>query len=87
MYVFESKVKRRSTRDRWSTTRSPRSTSDHALPVSYELSAQGYDPAGGPGISFHQPVPNQMYSQEFKQWRNLGGVTHQGVPVPTGATP
>ncbi|MFF3377886.1 RHS repeat-associated core domain-containing protein [Streptomyces sp. NPDC002680] len=56
------------------------------VPVSYEISAKG-TLNGKPGLALAQVVPNLMYSNKFRNWRNIGMGTYQGVPVPTGATP
>ncbi|MGW0576254.1 LamG-like jellyroll fold domain-containing protein [Streptomyces sp. NPDC002920] len=56
------------------------------VPVAYEMSAHG-TLDGKPGLSLDVVVPNMMYSNKFDYWSNIGTVTHQGSPVPTGATP
>ncbi|MEV5943426.1 LamG-like jellyroll fold domain-containing protein [Streptomyces sp. NPDC051994] len=68
-------------------TVTPKYMGSRTVPVSYEMMANGYDPDGNPGISFDEVVPNQVYSVKFGNWRNLGGVTFGGKPVPTGVTP
>ncbi|MCX4589839.1 DNA/RNA non-specific endonuclease [Streptomyces sp. NBC_01549] len=56
------------------------------VPVAYEIEASG-TLNGKPGLSLDDVVPNMMYSNRFKNWSNIGTVSHQGKPVPTGATP
>ncbi|MEU0586502.1 LamG-like jellyroll fold domain-containing protein [Streptomyces sp. NPDC006132] len=56
------------------------------VPVAYELTARG-TLNGKPALTLDVPVPNMMYSTRFKNWYNIGAVTHLGKPVPTGATP
>ncbi|WP_346770308.1 RHS repeat-associated core domain-containing protein [Streptomyces sp. Z423-1] len=56
------------------------------VPVVYEITAHG-TLNGKPRLSLDIPVPNMMYSNKFKNWYNIGLVTHKGIPVPTGATP
>ncbi len=53
------------------------------VPVAYEMTAHG-TLNGEPGLSLGVPVPNMMYSNKFKGWYNIGLVTFNGVPVPTG---
>jgi hypothetical protein len=56
------------------------------VPVSYEMTVHG-TLNGRPGLALDEVVSNVMYSNNFNNWYNIGGVTHQGNPVPTGATP
>ncbi|MCX2928396.1 LamG-like jellyroll fold domain-containing protein [Streptomyces sp. NEAU-W12] len=56
------------------------------VPVAYEMTAHG-TLNGKPGLSLDDVVPNMMYSNKFKGWYNIGGVTYKGKAVPTGATP
>jgi hypothetical protein len=56
------------------------------VPQSFEITASGTF-AGKPGLAFNEVVPNLMYSNKFRNWHNIGMVTYQGVPVPTGAMP
>ncbi|MFF4155496.1 LamG-like jellyroll fold domain-containing protein [Streptomyces sp. NPDC001678] len=64
----------------------PKYSGDRTVPVSFEMSADGVYGDGRPGVKFDVVVPNSLYSPRFDQWRNLGTVTHQGVPQPTGGT-
>jgi hypothetical protein len=63
----------------------PKYMGPRTVPVSYELTASG-TLNGTPGLSLAEVVPNMMYSNRFSNWYNIGGVSHQGRPVPTGAT-
>nr|WP_308434583.1 LamG-like jellyroll fold domain-containing protein [Streptomyces melanogenes] len=88
MLKFENQVKRAIDGDQVvHYTVTPKYMGPRTVPVSYEMSAQGYDRQGNPGIKFSDVVTNQIYSAKFGHWRNLGGVTYQGIPIPTGGTP
>ncbi|MFI2072164.1 LamG-like jellyroll fold domain-containing protein [Streptomyces triculaminicus] len=62
----------------------PKYAGNRTVPVSFEMSAHGMYEDGRRGVSFDEVVPNSLYSPKFNQWRNLGTVTQQGVPKPTG---
>ncbi|MEU4211514.1 LamG-like jellyroll fold domain-containing protein [Streptomyces sp. NPDC026206] len=62
----------------------PKYSGDRTVPVSFEMSAQGTNADGSPGIEFDEVIPNSLYSPKFRQWRNLGTVTYGGSPQPTG---
>ncbi|PWI14475.1 hypothetical protein DI272_10165 [Streptomyces sp. Act143] len=55
------------------------------VPVAYEMSATG-TLNGQPGLMLDDVVPNMMYSNKDSNWSNIGTVTHQGKPLPTGNT-
>nr|WP_234430898.1 LamG-like jellyroll fold domain-containing protein [Streptomyces sp. NRRL F-4489] len=60
---------------------------NRTVPKGYEMVAQGVAADGTRGISLDKFVPNDMYSNKFGDWRNIGRISLGGNPVPVGGTP
>ncbi|WNZ12103.1 RHS repeat-associated core domain-containing protein [Streptomyces sp. 11x1] len=88
MYNFESRTNRAIESGqvvRYSVT--PKYDGARTVPVAFQIAASGVYKNGAPGIDFDTVVPNSLYSPSRQQWRNLGLVTHNGVPQPIGSMP
>ncbi|MEV6450157.1 LamG-like jellyroll fold domain-containing protein [Streptomyces anulatus] len=57
------------------------------VPMAFRMKADGVNPDGSQGIQVNRTISNSLYSKKFNQWRNIGIVTHHGVPAPTAGTP
>ncbi|MGW7287761.1 LamG-like jellyroll fold domain-containing protein [Streptomyces sp. NPDC054847] len=85
MYFFEAQVREAVNEGQVVMyTVNPRYDGPRTVPVSFEMRARGVHPDGSLGINFDEVVPNSLKSKRFNQWRNLGVVTHNGVPQPVG---
>ncbi|MFE4828718.1 DNA/RNA non-specific endonuclease [Streptomyces sp. NPDC056672] len=85
MYTFESQVQEAVVQGQTVSYHVvPRYADTRTVPVSYEITARGITAGGRLGLVLDEVVPNMMCSTKSKLHFNLGLVSHNGQPVPTG---
>ncbi|MEV7679883.1 LamG-like jellyroll fold domain-containing protein [Streptomyces sp. NPDC088341] len=85
MYTFESQVQEAVAQGQTVSYHVvPKYADTRTVPVSYEITARGITAGGRLGLVLDEVVPNMMYSTKSKLHFNLGLVSRNGQPVPTG---